>query len=119
MRLPTILAAITLAAPAFAEDRPSWFVYCDGFNNGAYTAYITQNIWPSDGANGADQQAKVRRETERHLERERGMTVSGCETISFGAEELARQSQERTAELHRRFGHAVHIFSLPDSAFRF
>lgn len=119
MRTTAFILGLALAAPAIAEDRPAWFVYCDGYNNGSYTAFITQDIWPGDSPDLDARRETAERVTQMHLETVAGMRVSGCESVVFAAEELAEHSQKKTVELHRRFGHEVHVFNLPDLQFSF
>ena len=119
MRTTAFLLALALAAPAMAEDRPAWFVYCDGYDDGAYTAFITQDIWPGDSPDLEARRATAERVTRMHLETVDGMRVSGCESVVFAAEELAELSQQKTVELHRRFGHEVRVFRLPELQFSF
>jgi len=110
-------AAIVLASsvsPATSSDTKTWYVYCEGADQGDHWAVFSENFWPHPMTEGYGRQ--VGSAAKAFFESRHDVRLEGCAAVNFVDTSLARHSRNRTAQLHEKMGDRVLYFPLPSDA---
>ncbi len=102
------IALIMSASHAKADD--TWFVYCEGVENGQNTAYITTALYSHYAS--TSHKAELERAALKRLSETRGTPIYGCSGVNFMSKASAVQSRSRTANVHKMVGNKVVMFEL-------
>lgn len=102
------IALIVNASHAKADD--SWFVYCEGVENGQNTAYLTTALYSH--YKSAAHKAELENAAMQRLSATRKAPVYGCSGVNFTSKASATQARTRTAEIHKMVGNKVVMFDM-------
>lgn len=111
----TGLALVFSASPASSADNSkTWYVYCEGSEQGDHWAVFSENFWPHPLTEGYGR--KVASAAKAFFESRHDVRLEGCAGVNFVDSSLAEFSRRRTAQLHKKMGDRVFYFPLPDEA---
>ncbi len=111
--LTTVGIALVISA-SHAKADTSWFVYCEGVENGQTTAYLTNAIYTHYESNARKQE--LENAAVEKLAETRGAPLYGCSGVNFRSKASAAMAMEKTVEVHQRFGNKVVMFNMPAPA---
>lgn len=109
-----LLTASLVAATAYANanDRKTWYVYCEGHGHGMHWAVFSENFWENPATENYGRM--VGSAAEEFFEARHKVTLSGCAGVQFFDTTSARYSRDRTVKLHKKMGDEVYFFDLPN-----
>ena len=101
-------ALLLIAAPASANERKTWYVYCEGHGHGMHWAVFSQNFWEKPESDNYGR--RVGSAAEEFFE---ARPLTGCSGVKFYDNTSAQYSRDRTVRLHKKMGDRVYFFNLP------
>lgn len=108
------IAVASSVSPASSSDTKTWYVYCEGVDQGDHWAVFSENFWPHPITEGYGRQ--VGSAAKAFFEARHDVRLDGCAAVNFVDTNLAQHSRNRTAQLHRKMGDRVLYFPLPRDA---